>query len=76
MNDLDVREETQPLTVEEKLKQTDLRTKIEKLTLLEEVSWKQNILIVVIVCYYIRYVILLCYLYYFNVLNINIKSLL
>ena len=76
LNDLDVREETQPLTVEEKLKQTDLRTKIEKLTLLEEVSWRQNILIVVIICYYIRYVILLCYLYYFNVLNINIKSLL
>ena len=42
LNDLDVREETQPLTVEEKLEQTNLRTDIEKLTLLEEVSWRQK----------------------------------
>ena len=37
LNDLDVREETQPLTAEEKLEQVNLRTKIEKLTLLEEI---------------------------------------
>ena len=42
LNDLDVREETQPLTVEEKLEQSNLRTDIEKLTLLEEVSWRQK----------------------------------
>ena len=42
MNDLDVREETQPLTAEEKLNQINLRTKIEKLTLLEEISWRQK----------------------------------
>ena len=42
MNDLDVREETQPLTAEEKLEQVNLRTKIEKLTLLEEISWRQK----------------------------------
>ena len=42
MNDLDVREETQPLTAEEKLEQTNLRTDIEKLTLLEEFSWRQK----------------------------------
>ena len=40
LNDLDVREETQPLTAEEKLEQVNLRTKIEKLTLLEEISWR------------------------------------
>ena len=38
LNDLDVREETQPLTTEEKLEQVNLRTEIEKLTLLEEIS--------------------------------------
>ena len=42
MNDLDVREETQHLTAEEKLEQIDFRTEIEKLTLLEEVSWRQK----------------------------------
>ena len=42
LNDLDVREETQPLTAEEKLEQVNLRTKIEKLTLLEEISWRQK----------------------------------
>ena len=38
LNDLDVREETHPLTVEEKLEQVNLCTNIEKLTLLEEIS--------------------------------------
>ena len=42
MNDLDVREEIQPLTAEEKLEQTNLCTDVEKLTLLEEVSWRQK----------------------------------
>ena len=42
LNDLDVREETQPLSAEEKLEQTNLRTDLEKLTLLEEVSWRQK----------------------------------
>ena len=42
LNDLDVREESQPLTTEEKLEQINLRTDIEKLTLLEEVSWRQK----------------------------------
>ena len=42
LNDLDVREETQPLTAEEKLEQVNLRTEIEKLTLLEEISWRQK----------------------------------
>ena len=40
MNDLDVKEETQPLTAEEKLEQVNLHTEIEKLTLLEEISWR------------------------------------
>ena len=34
-----------------------------------------NELMVVIVIYCVGYIILLCYLYYFNVLNIKIKSL-
>ena len=42
MNDLDVREETHPLTAEEKLEQVNLRIDIEKLTLLEEISWRQK----------------------------------
>ena len=42
MNDLDVREETQPLTTEEKLEQINLYINIEKLTLLEEISWRQK----------------------------------
>ena len=42
LNDLDVREETQPLIAEEKLEQVNLRTEIEKLTLLEEISWRQK----------------------------------
>jgi len=42
LNILDVREETYPLTTEEKLEQVNLRTDIEKLTLLEEISWRQK----------------------------------
>ena len=40
LNDLDVREETHPLTVEEKFEQVNLRTDIEKLTFFEEISWR------------------------------------
>ena len=39
---MDVREETHPLTTKEKLEQVNLRTDIEKLTLLEEISWRQK----------------------------------
>ena len=39
---MDVREETHPLTAKEKLEQVNLRTDIEKLTLLEEISWRQK----------------------------------
>ena len=42
MKYLDVREETHPLTTEEKLEQVNLCTDIEKLTLLEEISWRQK----------------------------------
>ena len=42
LNDLDVREETHPLTAEEKLEQVNLHTDIEKLTLLNEISWRQK----------------------------------
>ena len=42
LNDLDVREETHPLTAEEKFEQVNLHTDIEKLTLLEKISWKQK----------------------------------
>ena len=38
LNVLDAKEETHRLTVEEKLVQVNLRTDIEKLTLLEEIS--------------------------------------
>ncbi|KAL4606706.1 hypothetical protein ACB092_09G122900 [Castanea dentata] len=41
LNDLDTKVETHPLTVEEKLEKVNLCTHIEKLTLLEEVSWRQ-----------------------------------
>jgi len=34
-----------------------------------------NLLRVVIVIYYVGYIILLCFLYYFNVLNVKIKPL-
>ena len=42
MKYLDVREETHPLTAEKKLEQVNLCTDIEKLTLLEEISWRQK----------------------------------
>ena len=42
LNDLDVREETHPLTTKEKLEQVNLCTDIEKLTLLEEISCRQK----------------------------------
>ena len=42
MNDLDVREETHPLTAEEKLEQVNPLTDIEKLTLLEEIICRQK----------------------------------
>nr|XP_023874649.1 uncharacterized protein LOC111987174 [Quercus suber] len=42
LNDLDTKEETHPLTAEEKLEKVNLRTHIEKLTLLEEISWRQK----------------------------------
>ena len=42
MNDLDVREESHPLTTEEKLEQDNLRTNIEKLALFEEINWRQK----------------------------------
>ena len=42
LNDLYTREETHPLTIEEKLEKVNLRTHIEKLTLLEEISWRQK----------------------------------
>ena len=36
------REETHSLTAEEKLEQVNLHTDIEKLTLFEEISWRQK----------------------------------
>jgi len=42
LNALDAREETHPLTAEEKLEQVKLRTEIEKLALLEEINWRQK----------------------------------
>ena len=33
-----------------------------------------NVLMVVIIIYCVGYIILLCYLYYFNVLNVNYKK--
>lgn len=39
---LDVKGETHPLTTEEILEQVNLRTEIEKITLLEEISWRQK----------------------------------
>ena len=41
LNALD-RGETHTLTAEEKLEQINLRTEIEKFTLLEEISWRQK----------------------------------
>ena len=42
LNDLDAKEETHSLSVEEKLEQTNLHIDIEKLTLMEESSWRQK----------------------------------
>ena len=39
---MDAKKETHRLTVEEKLEQTNFRTNIEKLTLMEEISCKQK----------------------------------
>ena len=41
LNVLDTKEETHRLSPEEKLVQVNLRSDIEKLTLLEEISWRQ-----------------------------------
>ena len=41
LNVLDTKEETHRLTAEEKSVQVNLRSDIEKLTLLEEISWRQ-----------------------------------
>ena len=42
LNDLDAKEETHSLSDEEKLDQTNLRSDIKKLTLMEETSWRQK----------------------------------
>ena len=42
LNGLDAKEETNRLSTEEKFEQTNLRTDIEKLTLMEEISWRQK----------------------------------
>ena len=42
LNDLDTKEETHPLTAEEKLQKVNLCTHIEMLSLLEDISWKQK----------------------------------
>ena len=42
LNVLDARKETYRLTAEEKLEQVNLSTNIEKLTLLEDISWRQK----------------------------------
>ena len=42
LNVLDSKEKTHRLTAKEKLDQTNLRTDIEKLTLMEEISWRQK----------------------------------
>ena len=42
LNALDAKGETHLFTANEQLEQVDLRTKIEKFTLLEEISWKQK----------------------------------
>lgn len=40
LNALDVQEEIQPLTDEEKLEKASLRFELKKTTLLEEISWR------------------------------------
>ena len=42
LNALDVKGETHPLTTEEILEQVNLRIEIEKITLLEEINWRQK----------------------------------
>ena len=42
MNVLDAKKETHRLTTEEKLEQTNLHIDIEKLALMEEISWRQK----------------------------------
>ena len=42
LNDLDAKEETHSLSAEKKLDQTNLSSDIEKLTLMEETSWRQK----------------------------------
>ena len=42
LNVLDAKEENHRLTAEEKLEQSNLHTDIEKLTLMEEISWRQK----------------------------------
>ena len=34
-----------------------------------------NVLMVIVIVYCVEYIILLCYLYYFNMLNVKIKLL-
>ena len=34
-----------------------------------------NVLMVIVIAYCVGYIILLCYLYYFNMLNVKIKLL-
>ena len=42
MNALDVKEDNQPLTKEEKLEKATFRADLEKAALLEEISWRQK----------------------------------
>jgi len=42
LNALNVKEENQPLTEEEKLEKAIFRSKLEKTALLEEISWTQK----------------------------------
>ena len=42
LNVLDAKEKNHRVTAEERLEQINLRTNIEKLTLLEEISWRQK----------------------------------
>ena len=42
LNVLDAKEDNHRLTAEEKLEQSNLRTDIEKLSLMEEISWRQK----------------------------------
>ena len=42
MNALDVKEDNQPLLEEEKLEKASFRADLEKIALLEEISWRQK----------------------------------